>query len=71
MVNISYEFEKCPFCASENLTLKGNDGLIGVYCSDCFALGPQSCEVESCVEEWNTRHIFDISTIEDEETNEE
>ena len=45
------ELKPCPFCGSSNLKSGGDDKIVGTWCLDCQAVGPNQYGRH----EWNTR----------------
>lgn len=45
------DLKSCPFCGSTNLNSGGDDKIVGVWCLDCEATGPNHYGRS----EWNTR----------------
>lgn len=54
------ELKTCPFCGSENVTVKGSEMTVTrpnpfVYCRNCHAHGPQRISYLGAENAWNSR----------------
>ena len=49
------ELLPCPFCGSDNIQAGGDDKVVGVYCHNCGATGPNGYLTINGDFEWNTR----------------
>lgn len=51
------ELKPCPFCGSDNVQAGGDDKVVGVWCHNCGAAGPNGYLTINGDFEWNTRTI--------------
>lgn len=45
----------CPFCGSDNVKSGGDDKIVGVWCLNCEASGPNGYLTTNGEFDWNTR----------------
>lgn len=49
------ELKPCPFCGSDNVQAGGDDKVVGVWCHNCQASGPNGYLTINGDHDWNTR----------------
>ena len=52
---MSEALKPCPFCGSENVKAGGDDKVVGVWCQNCQASGPNGYLTINGDHDWNTR----------------